>query len=462
MKVAQELVSYLPHPHALRAQSRQNLSWYIVLGELIDNGFDHGATRVVITSSGKAVEVQDDGRGIADLRSALTIGNHTPSDTTSVGMYGVGLKDAWFSTGDQISVVSVHKGIESSVSLNINDFLPPDWKAPAPKLRETCATSGTLIRLHLRPRKHLPRSDVWNTLSWVFSPVLRMGKQIVIKEGGKKRPLAAMELPPLSDLITAHLTVAGKPVDIEVGITQEGVRVFRGPFWIQYGHRIIDGSSIGAQGYSTDRLGGRIILGKGWALTKNKDDLADFSDELADAIAEAIKPLLVKANDLSEQIESTALTSEIECAINEGMMSAVRESRNSGESSGTIPPAATGRKRRNAAKVNREKPGSVDDKNTKPRAKRGINFGWTHLDEHIAGKYDRYASRVDLNIEHKFVASMKAAGNKDALKAIAISVLAHYLANHRDDQKTAFEIHDFNQCFGWILKTTKVVDEDNK
>lgn len=88
--VTERRVSYAPDPHLLLSIRRENLPWWKVLGELIDNALDHAAKRVIVTSSAKVIEVQDDGTGIKDLVSAIRLGSHVPSLTTSLGMYGVG------------------------------------------------------------------------------------------------------------------------------------------------------------------------------------------------------------------------------------------------------------------------------------------------------------------------------------------------------------------------------------
>lgn len=456
-----ELVSYSPHPHYMLSMMRANLPWWKALGELVDNAFDHSATRVVIASTAKQIEVQDDGTGIKSIVSAIKLGDHQPSEATALGMYGVGLKDAWLSIGDQIEIVTIHRGVESSVNLSVHDFMPPDWKAPAPTSKEVCTASGTTIRIHLRPRKHRPAPDVWAMLAWVFTPALKQGKQILRRDGNKKSPLAPVDLPPLLDRIADSFDVDGKQVSIDIGIVAENQTVHRGPFWIQYGHRIICNSSIGAGGYSTLRIAGVIVLGKGWSLTKNKDDLADFSDELADAIETRIKPLLEKAQLLSEEIESSALKLELEGTLNNAIAEAKREKRESTrETVGTVLRKETGRKRKQAEKIHEDKCGSVEIAGPSCK-RRGIQFGWAYLDEGIAGQFDPLAKRVDLNIRHPFVSAAKKAVNTLALQSIAVSVLSHYLAMHKDSEKTLFEINDFNQCFGTILQSIKVNDANS-
>ena len=87
--------------------------------------------------------------------------------------------------------------------------------------------------------------------------------------------------------------VSGKSVSLSIGILAPGETIFKGPFWIQFGHRNIVGTSIGVKEFSESHMAGIVTLREGWKLTKNKDDFDDLKDELADAIHARIRPLLV-------------------------------------------------------------------------------------------------------------------------------------------------------------------------
>lgn len=457
-------VSYAPTPHVLRSYCNSNLPWWKALAELIDNSFDHGATRIVISAAKGIVEVQDDGCGMKSIVSALTLGDHAPSATTKLGMYGVGLKDAWLSVGDKIEVTTVRGGVESWLMLDMNE-LDRNFLGPVPTSKESVAASGTTIRLYLRKRRNLPGNDVWSSLAWAFTPALEAGRQIVRRDGSmKKRPLAPVKLPPLTDRVTEQFDVDGKPVSIDIGIMADGQKLERGPFWIQYGHRIIRDASIGAKAYSTLRVAGMIVLGKGWSLSKNKDDLADYSEELGDAIHQRIKSLLERAEKLTQDIESEALKSELESMINSAIGEARKESRQSPkESTGPILPGDTGRKRKRAAKIHLDQPDSVNASDgSKSKKRRGISVGWCYLADDAMGRYDGLSNRVDLNLEHPYVKAVKQTSNTPALYAIALALVAEYACNHRDRNLTAFAIHDFGRCFGGLMKQVRVDHGDRK
>jgi hypothetical protein len=439
----------------------QNMPWWKVLAELIDNSFDHGAMRVTISCSGNILEVQDDGVGMKSVESAITFGEHVSSPTTQLGMYGVGLKDAWLAVSDTIEIVSNYKGTQSHLRMSFNDWVANNWFGPKATHAESVASSGTTIRFHIRKQRNKPSLDVWSKLAWVFTPALEDGKQILRKSGKKKKEtLAAQNLPVLTDRVCESFSVNGKEVAMDIGIVDEGNEVNGQPFWIAYGHRMITASSIGAQGYSTLRMAGLIRLGKGWSLTKNKDDLADYQPELAEEIHRRILPLLKKAEALTEEIESSALKEELEDLLNESIDEAKREARSrTTESPGSVEPQHTGVRRRKASKVSSE-PGSVTG--TACGKRRGLKIGWFYDEPDVLGKYDSLCKQVNLNLKHPYVEFTKGGNNSMALYAVAVGIYAEYECNtDKKGDPTLFEVKDFRDFYGSILKNLKKVKHGN-
>ena len=84
-----------PKTEILTALSQQNLKWEIVLAELVDNSLDAGASRVDIRlGPGKSLSIKDDGVGCKDIAVMVRPGDRQVHETTSLGRYGIGLKDA--------------------------------------------------------------------------------------------------------------------------------------------------------------------------------------------------------------------------------------------------------------------------------------------------------------------------------------------------------------------------------
>jgi hypothetical protein len=451
-----------PDSHLLSSIANQGLTWPKVMAELVDNSFDAGATRVVIACKKKerAISVEDDGRGVKDVLSLVTLGRHVEHRTTSLGMYGVGAKDAWLWCGGTIEIDSVCDGVQSLLCVDPRDVQANGWKCDDPTIISAKgATSYTKIRLTLRDGKHQPKDEAFDRIAFIFTPALRRGLQIVRSIDDKRKPLEPYSLPHLQEAVNAEFDIDGKSVSINIGIVPDGEKMRHGPFWLQYGHRIIDSTSLGAASgittYSTAHVGGVIALGKGWKLTKNKDDLSELNDRLNDAIFCRIEPLLKKGELLSETIESQALRNELESALNAAVKSAAdqrKERREKGDTHLRVYPVNTGRRRKNASKT-QDGPGSVAGGAVAGR-RRGFALDWCNEDPDSIGRFDATGSRVLLNRAHEFVSTAKATNNRAALLSSAYVLIASHAAQHKGNHKLlSFDVADFAQVYGKLCQS---------
>ncbi len=453
LEVDDRFIDITPLPHILLSMGAQNLAWWKAIGELVDNSFDAKATRVQITSAARTVSVSDDGRGMPDIAVAITMGGHKGQSEHLLGRYGVGLKDAWRSAGERIEVVTVRNGVRSHLDFSVNAIEVHDrnWKLPRPVTSQTGEKSGTKIILHLREGKNRPGSDAWEMLAWVFTPALLTGRQIVHGTGKTVQPLSPCKFPALSESVCDAFEVCGKQVKIEIGIMAPGERIYKAPFWVQYGHRNIVHSSIGVGEYDDEHLAGTITLGDGWKLTKNKDDFDDHKDELADAIHQRIKPLLLKAAAISQDIESSALTTQIAGYLNSALEAQKREKRNSTrETQGTVASTNSGKRRKKAKEIHDHLPGSVVGPNQ--TARRGFTLSWIHDPTKGIGEYDHYANRIKLNWAHPFVGKMKAEKNDMALYAVASAILTDDHCNRDGNTKLLCPNKDFTPVFSFVTE----------
>lgn len=449
--------SYLPKPHILLSQSRQGMPWWKALAELIDNSFDAKATRVVIETVGRVVVVSDDGKGMKDVRSAVTLGDHQSQD--GIGLYGIGLKDAWLATGDKIQIETVNQKQKQVLTVDVSQ-LDENWMGPSPIIEEASGPTGTKISLYLRKGKKLPRDEVFAKLSWVFGPAIEQGNQIIWQSAkNKKRPIRAAKLPLMVDEVRSSFDVDGKSVDIHIGLMKEGERITGGPFWIQYKHRIIESSSIGCKGKSAFGVAGRIILGDGWTFTKNKDSIDDSLDDLENKIHDQIWSVLKKAEQQSFNVESQQLQAEIKSLLDNAIGSLKREKRSpKKESTGTIEPKGSGSKRRHAEKVS-SLVGSVKGKGR--NRSRGFTVDWCQDGDESMGSYEARTSTVKLNLENAFVSHCRKHQNREALLAVAVAILSQWICDTPDgSQSTMFEVEDFGKTFGRIIRSIPYRNDD--
>lgn len=446
---------YTPDPHIFKALANQSLPWWKCLAELIDNSFDQGADRVEIFEDAKkrTVTITDNGKGIASVIAAVSLGHSKPTTHQRMGRYGIGLKDAWLSTGDKIEIETVRDNKKSYLCLDIGSF-SQDWTGPDPTETACDEPSGTKIVLHVRKNRKLPDDNVYTKLSWAFSPGLLSGKQIVLVRRNTRKPLKPVCLPDLIESVQDTFEVNGKSVSINIGITKPDVKKFGNAFYFAHLHRIIEDCSIGTKGMSCQNMAGMVTLGEGWELSKNKDAITDSQDELEESIYDRIKHLLTKAESLSRDVESNEIRVELEKMFNDAICETKREARHQkNESSGTVEPKYSGRQRTTAEKIHKHLPGSVLVPNG-TRA-RGIRIDWAHRDDETVGSYDHRTNTVFLNLCHNYVKSAKDDKNNSALLLMAVAVFSDWQCMHKDNQRTAFPVEEFSPTFSILLKSMR-------
>lgn len=449
------MVHLPPGAELLEALANNNLAWWKALAEFVDNSIDAGASKIVIDVSGKTLTITDDGDGVEDILAMFKIGYHKKSRKCKLGRYGIGAKDAWLSCSDQMTVDTVRNGVRSTMFVDRHEWAAKGWDCGDPVQEPSDKPNGTKIKLTLRGSKSAPDVSAFKTLAFVFTPAIKSGILIFDSRKNKATRLTHFEMPSREDIVVSEFEIDGKKVKIDIGVLPDGVKVDRGPFWLIHEHRIIESTSIGAGQYSVQRIAGTIEIGREWKLSKNKDDLTDNQERLADAIFVRIEHILKKADALAESVESTALKTELQDMLNVGMGGAKnnREKRDGGDTTGSVPPKNTGRKRTNASKT-QDLNGSVIASETKTGRRRGFILDWCEIDESMIGSFDRSGCRVKLNTCNPFVARMKEENNKPALYACCASLIADFACRHDDKGRSLFKFSfgDFSEAFGSIAK----------
>lgn len=449
------MVSIRPDAHILESMQSQTLSWPKRLAELIDNSLDAQATRVSISFKGGCLSVIDDGIGIDDPTKVVRLGCHHRHGGQILGRYGIGAKDAWLVTGPVIEIDTVSCGVRRKLRVDAREVAKNDWNCDDPSEEPAEVERGTSIVIHRRSDQRPPNwKDLTDTLGWIFAPALMSGKQIIYRD--TNTPLVPVLVPPLLNTVADSFALDGKQVEINIGVLPPGVRPKKPDFWIRHQHRYILSSSIGTMGRCGGKLCGTISLGRGWKLSKNKDDLIGDTDELAQAIYSRISHLLDQCENDAEQIETNALKMELEGLLNTALRSK-REKRSQGDSSGSIQPKATERKRRNAAKVS-DNPGSV----TGPVSKCGFSLSFVHEDETQFGRFDARGKTVVLNLDHPVIAKAKRENNRDVLLSAASALIANYEATTDGSAQKVlgFAVSDFLSPFVHLL-TSVISTEAN-
>jgi hypothetical protein len=456
-----------PDPHMLRSVINQNHPWWKALAELVDNAFDAGATAITIECDDNTVSVLDNGCGVCDISALLTLGKHVGHKKTRLGIFGIGIKDAWLSCADIMEVVTVNNGTKTNGVFDINQILANNWEYDDPSVVATTEKPYTLLRFRLRKDKKYPNKTELESLAWVFTPALSSGRSITTCRGGRNSVLPPSVLPPMSECVRDTFDVDGRKVSIEIGIVKKGHVVSRGPLWLIFGHRIIDKTNLGCGNYSTMGIAGSITLDEAWKpfLTKNKDGMTADLESVGSAILRRIEPLLKHAQSITEDVESAKLRTELEGMLNassmldtglNGSANVKRKQRrySAQNATGAVKAVGTARRIVTAAKVHPEVPGAVACADGKQQSFRrtGFKIDYCEIDQSEIGDFLALTGTVRLNLNHPFISAMKTAGNKPALYSAAVALITDHGIRKPDGRPVfAYDYQSFATAFGEMM-----------
>ena len=341
-------------------RSKQNAKWnpYGAIGELVDNSFGAmrgNANEVVISFDPKArtLELLDDGQGIDHIGRLFQGGNSIGRAVGDIGEYGAGgsLAVLWLATTVEIwtmrgdgtvmfDTVVWKQWIAAPSFKNLgvsDDWVPANASnTPAELL---AIGDGTLIRMHLMPKRKIDGAKIRHELARLYSPGLRNGKKISWVTVRKNEVLDTIAL---TDVFMApSLRAESISFDVVIEHEDDGVtlsakeRMFYdertsqadSKVQIGYGHRIIRSatecyqSEDGSERYAGVGISGWLDLGDTWRgyLTTTKDGIDDeiLFDALMAYVFEKIKPLLKKSQQKIFAMQFEDLALGLERALNQ-------------------------------------------------------------------------------------------------------------------------------------------------
>lgn len=428
-----------PDPSVLLAYRNQNITWALALGELIDNAFDAGATQIRISSPGKReLVVTDNGKGCPDIVAMLTLGRHRKHDSTSLGRYGVGLKEAALWMWGTLKIRSVHSGIMRRCSIDWQSLVASgSWDVVDPSETEASGIDSGTVLVFSRTERHPPDWDrLAHQLSHTFASALWDGKQIVF-EFPKKPAIVVKPFtpPPLEHVVQDVFEVDGKGVKLNAGIVLQGEKNPNPGFSYYHGHRCIETSSLGAGEHSTSRVYGQVILDRRWDLSKNKDGISHGREALGDAVFERCEEMLKAADKQASAIIAQDMIGDLQDRLNLAIGSITKKQvkgrrPNKAGKAGTVVPAATGKEHRLFKYV---QPGNKGDgRSSGPRM---FTVEWDEMDNTDAfGRYDVLGNRVYLNAANETMKRYNREKNRDALVLVCASLISEQEYSRRDKQ----------------------------
>jgi hypothetical protein len=349
-----KLFNVTPKPAGLRSVQNENWNMAGALSEILDNSFgpargNANSVRIFYDAKVRILSVLDDGQGMDAIGRLFQHGNTIGRAIGDIGFYGAGGTKAilWMASHVQIWTLrdgmvqhdSVEwkewMGAESFAELGVCD----DWKRATlfntPEELLVCG-HGTLIKLHLPPRRRFHAHHVIAQLSKTYSTGLRRGKRItwvdvrrndVLEERSLIDPFRqpsekskAIHFDIVVEYGDKHLPVSGRVYYDDTTPASES------HIQIGYGFRIIRTarecyqSPDGKEKYAGTGVSGWLDLGENWqpylSTTKDAFDDAPLFDVLMGHVFERIKPLLKAAEDQSFDVLFEDLNINLERAPN--------------------------------------------------------------------------------------------------------------------------------------------------
>ncbi|HUV64212.1 MAG TPA: ATP-binding protein [Sedimentisphaerales bacterium] len=450
-----EYMDACPHTEFLESlHGNQSCNWHIALSELCDNSFDHKAARVQIQFRGKRdLEVLDDGNGCDDMARMMKLGMHDNRRNSGLGRYGVGLKEAGGWLWGVMVIETVCQGYVRSTTVDWEKWRKSgSWRLPKPRpvpaLPEQVGTKLTFARIDRSPPDY---EKLREKLSYVFAPALEDGKQIVIQRTRRKPMVcAAWKMPPLTDVITTDLVVAGKRASIHVGIIGEGADTSQYGFNYSYEHRNIKNSAFGGKGHSVRRICGQVTLSRDWKLSKNKTDIAEGQDLLEEKLYEICEPIILKAEQQAEVIYNDKFTHEINASLNE-IVTTLRKAKReaTGKKPGTVSPKGTKRRVRKADKT--QPGGDILGK----VASRGLRIEPVRSLNGLITDVDLTGNVVKVNEDHNWYITMRENHDINAIRCVCLGA---YCEKAMAEDPTG-QLHLFNRGFSSFIEAWSAILE---
>jgi hypothetical protein len=428
-----------PEPHIISSLTHTDISWPEALSEIVDNSLDQAATKVHITFSPDTVSVADNGNGCANIESMLRLGSHRKTDTTRLGRFGVGLKNAAVGKARVLQIETRHNGIKRKATVDWDELKASGgWSSIVSDETKTNEASGTVVDLIYIHNEPLVQK-VNNALAFTFAPALWNEASIVVWKNGESIAVEPWHIPKMTHTVEATETRKDNGTTcgfkVKAGIVDSNDR---DPFILSYGHRIIGGTSEPMMDMRTSsRFMAFVELTGEWPLLKHKDGLRDSpaAEWLYEALFQSCRELIEMVQREGETLEIKEIEANLEIAL--GFKRGKARRTNGGELSGGVEPKDTKRKVREASLVDGD--GDTDEKKSK-RSRTGITLTYDRLSGDSVGKVDMNAKRICivLNELHPFVSECLKARDKESLQMTCLSILAAHQAFPNDSAQVLF------------------------
>jgi hypothetical protein len=450
------MINLAPTTGLISALEHQRLDWSLVFSELIDNAFDAGAVRCEIVLSKDTLIVRDDGSGCVDPSVMMRLGDRKSHKTTVLGRFGIGAKDVALWLGGKTQIQTTHGATTRIWLVDWDDIQRRDsWDVADPTEEPAGDRRGTSIRFHFKRRRPSNLEERIEDLGYLYAPALEGGRQLIFTHEKKPR-LVPRFVPPtnLTDVVDTTIVVHGRSARVHAGIVPVGTKNPRPGLAYSHGFRvIIPRSAFGCGDYSTQRIVGSVRLGEGWRLTKNKDDISEFKEELGDAVFAVLSGILEKARTQSQRLESDKFIEGINLKL-ASVMDAAKERRDAAGGRGTHGRGGGGGVR---TRVKKTQPGEKRLHSASGSLR--VDFD---ENEKKVGRVELDGRRIWLGTTHPFIDEALKASDQRALVVLALTLFVDAVQNSEKQRAFAWaqENHDLPGMLSELLSSEiRVVGE---
>jgi Histidine kinase-, DNA gyrase B-, and HSP90-like ATPase len=447
------VLSIIPDTGVLESFRRQGITWFVRCGELIDNAFGAKATTVSFEFEKKRLTITDDGNGCPTPLAMVRLGGRYQQPGDTIGKYGIGLKDASISTCHQVTIATVHAGIERRLSCNWQHIEKTGrWEIEDPTERDATWRGTIIIFDNIfcgPPRDH---DELIADLSLTYTPAIKQGKQIKItwRAGGKLVTVPEFTFPVLEDDRTAALNVFRKLARVRIGLIPEGQPTRTAGLILAHSFRVIKKNvRRGLSDNPIPSLFGWVDLGDGWNLNKNKTDLTDDEEEeLMTAIRREFADTIKKAEARSFTQQFAGVGELISAAVAHLRTNTRKARRGKKHQAGSVEAVGTERRHNQAE---RTQPGRTFPKRNQPETQVKIVFSQlgAEAESHKFGD----DGTLEINSDIPFLQSIRA--NRPAVTLYAAQVVSLSLARKGD---LFPESHDVSKICGDLLRGVREIE----
>jgi len=422
---------------------QQNLTWFEVIKEFVDNAVDQAASRVTIEfTAGQSATciVEDNGKGCANLSLLVHMAARADTPSTRIGRYGIGAKDGAVWAAKEIHIHSVCEEVRSTLSHDWERLrLGQRWQIVRP-MTEPAPGEPSGFRLELRKLLHRPpdRIRLLDELARTYMPWLSMGGYLGLKMGKEKdfTPVEPSQRPSLLHAQTETLIYEGKSVEITLGLIPPASQVPWSGVLCLYGPRVI--TQKRRLGIPPDAIGaicGWAEFSRDWGVEKNKRDFTDDLTPLEAMIADRFADLFAQASHQQMTQPQEALREKLNQRLKRMRLPIgplVRNTRPGPRDikEGTIVPTDTGPPHRDGKN---ERPGP-----TRPQ-RRSMSMNFVHMGPE-GPRCEKVSEVVTINLDHPdFTAAIH---DMKLLEERIAETIAIYLATEWNDPQLELRYKD--------------------